>query len=66
MCAYSKHFLLCKYFTAISVASSVQVTLQLIYINIIHIYIYIYGYLSVRALGSIFFQAKEETQRVEV
>lgn len=64
MCAYSKHFLLCKYFTAISVASSVQVTLQLIYINIIHIYIY--GYLSVRALGSIFFQAKEETQRVEV
>ena len=28
MCAYSKHFLLCKYFTAISVASSVQVTLQ--------------------------------------
>ena len=28
MCAYSKHFLLCKYFTAILVASSVQVTLQ--------------------------------------
>ena len=28
MCTYSKHFLLCKYFTAISVASSVQVTLQ--------------------------------------